>query len=67
MITLNVKWNSGHCIFPAGTVFIPQRTVRGRQIYSYGTPDGGHGEVILDDDNPPGSRQGIERSMISRG
>jgi len=55
MITLTEQWNSGHCIFPAGTVFIPQRKVRGRSVYSYGTPGGGYGEAIFDADNLPGT------------
>jgi len=55
MITLTDTWNSGYCIFPAGTVFIPQRTVRNRgTVYTYGTPDGGHGEVLIDAGMTPG-------------
>ena len=55
MITLTEQWNSGICIFPAGTVFIPQRTVRNRgTVYTYGTPNGGHGEVLIDAGVTPG-------------
>jgi hypothetical protein len=54
MITLTEKWNSGHCTFPIGTVFIPQREVRGRTVYAYGVPGGSYGEVILDKGQTPG-------------
>ena len=55
MITLTESWSSGYCTFPAGTVFIPQRpTSRGGTIYTYGTPGGGHGEVLLDEGITPG-------------
>ena len=56
MITLTNPWNSGVCIFPIGTVFIPQtRTAsRGRTIYSYATPGGGHGECLIDAGVTPG-------------
>jgi hypothetical protein len=55
MITLSSPWNSGICIFPAGTVFIPQRTIRNRgTIYTYGTPGGGHGECLIDEGVTPG-------------
>jgi hypothetical protein len=50
MITLNAKWTACHMgiTFPVGTVFIPQRTICNRgTVYAYGTPDGGHGEVLL--------------------
>jgi hypothetical protein len=48
MITLTESWNSGTCTFPVGTVFIPQRPARnGGTVYTYGTPGGGHGEVLL--------------------
>ena len=55
MITLTSPWNSGCCIFPVGTVFIPQRTTRrGGTVYAYGTPNGGHGECLIDKGITPG-------------
>lgn len=56
MITLTNLWNSGHCVFPAGTVFIPHLDWNedGSQVYSYGTPNGGYGEVLLDMGVTPG-------------
>ena len=57
MITLSESWNSGICIFPAGTIFIPQAQggyTRGGRVWSYGTPGGGHGEVLLDEGVTPG-------------
>ena len=55
MITLIDTWNSGVCIFPVGTVFIPQRTARGGgMIYTYGTPGGGHGTCLIDAGATPG-------------
>ncbi len=51
MITLNTKWTACHLglTFPVGTVFIPLHPSRSgeRRIWSYGTPDGGHGQVLL--------------------
>jgi hypothetical protein len=56
VITLTKKWNSGCCIFPVGTVFIPQRTTRsGGTVYAYGTPGGGHGECLIDAGVTPGN------------
>jgi len=55
MITLTSPWNSGCCIFPIGTVFIPQRSARrGGTVYTYGTPNGGTGECLIDAGVTPG-------------
>ena len=54
MITLTEKWNSGYCIFPVGTVFIPKKVMKRGTIYTYGTPGGGHGEVLIDKGVTPG-------------
>lgn len=57
MITLSTKWTGPNGItFPTGTVFIPQRTTRNRsKVYTYGTPGGGHGEVLLREGVIPGA------------
>ena len=58
MITLTSPWHYSllGCTFPVGTVFIPQlgSARRGRTVYSYATPNGGHGECLIDDDITPG-------------
>jgi hypothetical protein len=54
MVTLIESWNSGYCTFPEGTVFIPQKVTKRGTIYAYGTPDGGHGQVIIDVGITPG-------------
>ena len=54
MITLTESWNSGYYNFPKGTVFIPQKVTKRGTIYTYGTPGGGTGEVILDKGVIPG-------------
>jgi hypothetical protein len=41
-------------IFPKGTVFMMQRTVRNGSVYSYGTPSGGTGETLFYDGTTPG-------------
>ena len=53
MVTLTSSWTSARlgCTFPAGTVFIPQY---GR-LWSYGTPNGGHGECLFDEGVVPGT------------
>ncbi len=58
MITLTSPWHSSRlgCTFPVGTVFIPQAraiAVSGR-VWSYGTPNGGTGQCLFDDDVTPG-------------
>ena len=58
MITLTSSWTDTRlgCTFPAGTVFIPQRTARnGGTVYTYGTPNGGHGECLLAEGVVPGA------------
>ena len=58
MITLTEKWSDprGGIIFPVGTVFIPQRVLaKGRgTVYTYGTPNGGHGETYVTKGLVPG-------------
>ena len=56
MITLTAKWHDplGGLIFPVGTVFIPQRNTRNGTVYTYGTPDGGHGECLFYTGTIPG-------------
>ena len=52
MITLAKDWYDprGGVIFPMGTVFIPQRTVRNGIVYSYATPAGGNGQACLNEE-----------------
>ena len=59
MITLNARWTACHVgiTFPVGTVFIPHLEggyTRGGRVWSYGTPGGGHGEVLLCEGIVPG-------------
>ena len=56
MITLTAKWTppEGGIIFPIGTIFIPQRASYSGTIYTYGTPNGGHGEILIDTGIIPG-------------
>ena len=54
MITLTSPWNSGVCTFPAGTVFISARTTKRGTVYTYGTPNGGHGETLVYKGTIPG-------------
>ena len=54
MITLTEQWNSGVCIFPVGTVFIPQERASAGRVWSYGTPGGGTGRCLLDEGVTPG-------------
>ena len=56
MITLTAKWTppEGGIIFPIGTIFIPQRASYSGTVYTYGTPNGGHGEILIDTGVIPG-------------
>ena len=48
MITLTSAWAGPHGMtFPAGTVFIPHRTVRKRTVYVWATPGGARGESLM--------------------
>jgi hypothetical protein len=59
MITLTSSWTDTRlgCTFPTGTVFIPHRNpnlLSGGRVWSYGTPNGGHGECHLAEGVVPG-------------
>jgi len=55
MITLAASWTGPHGLtFPVGTVFIPQRTTRNGTVYTWGTPNGSHGESLFYDGTTPG-------------
>jgi|10_taG_2_1085330.scaffolds.fasta_scaffold97104_2 hypothetical protein len=56
MITLTAPWNSGYALFPIGTVFIPHEVCGHRTVWSYATPNGGHGKCVINHDKPaPGN------------
>jgi hypothetical protein len=50
LVTLAKPWTSdvGGVTFPIGTVFVRQR----RDVWSWVTPDGSHGESLLQDEFP---------------
>jgi len=54
MITLTAKWANHGITFPIGTVFIPAEEIWTGTIYSYGTPDGSHGQIIVRKGITPG-------------
>ncbi len=54
MITLTSPWTNHGITFPVGTVFIPAEYTKRGTIYSYGTPDGGHGQIIARKGITPG-------------